>query len=251
MPDEEEWALPAPLASSARICASGCSPKASRSSASTTCRTARWRTSARCSTTRGSASRCWTARAAASCARRSTAATRSPTWRRRRSRASAGPSRRSRSTSPASTRPPRWRCRSDADLIVTSTSDVYGNATPPFAEDDRVVLGPSTTQALGVRGLEALRRALRARHGRGEGPAGHDPAPVQRLRAEEPPQLVGRPGRDVRRGAARRPADGDPRRRSADAHVHVRRRHRRRLRAGAAHARRRAARSSTWAAPRR
>ncbi len=34
----------------------------------------------------------------------------------------------------------------DADLIVTSTSDVYGNATPPFAEDDPVVLGPSTTR---------------------------------------------------------------------------------------------------------
>jgi UDP-glucose 4-epimerase len=34
----------------------------------------------------------------------------------------------------------------DADLIVTSTSDVYGNAEPPFAEDDQIVLGPSTTK---------------------------------------------------------------------------------------------------------
>ena len=34
----------------------------------------------------------------------------------------------------------------DADLIVTSTSDVYGNAEPPFAEDDEIVLGPSTTK---------------------------------------------------------------------------------------------------------
>lgn len=34
----------------------------------------------------------------------------------------------------------------DADLIVTSTSDVYGNATPPFREDGDVVLGPSTTK---------------------------------------------------------------------------------------------------------
>lgn len=33
-----------------------------------------------------------------------------------------------------------------ADLIVTSTSDVYGNATPPLAEDDQLVLGPSTTR---------------------------------------------------------------------------------------------------------
>jgi UDP-glucose 4-epimerase len=34
----------------------------------------------------------------------------------------------------------------DADLIVTSTSDVYGQAEPPFAEDDQIVLGPSTTK---------------------------------------------------------------------------------------------------------
>jgi UDP-glucose 4-epimerase len=34
----------------------------------------------------------------------------------------------------------------DADLIVASTSDVYGNAEPPFAEDDNVVLGPPTTR---------------------------------------------------------------------------------------------------------
>jgi UDP-glucose 4-epimerase len=31
-----------------------------------------------------------------------------------------------------------------ADLIVTSTSDVYGQATPPFGEDDPIVLGPPT-----------------------------------------------------------------------------------------------------------
>jgi UDP-glucose 4-epimerase len=34
----------------------------------------------------------------------------------------------------------------DADLIVASTSDVYGNAVPPFAEDDNLVLGPPTTR---------------------------------------------------------------------------------------------------------
>jgi UDP-glucose 4-epimerase len=34
----------------------------------------------------------------------------------------------------------------DADLLVASTSDVYGNAVPPFAEDDNVVLGPPTTR---------------------------------------------------------------------------------------------------------
>ena len=34
----------------------------------------------------------------------------------------------------------------DADLILTSTSDVYGNAEAPFREDGDVVLGPSTTK---------------------------------------------------------------------------------------------------------
>ncbi len=34
----------------------------------------------------------------------------------------------------------------DADLIVTSTSDVYGNAPTPLIEDGPVVLGPSTTR---------------------------------------------------------------------------------------------------------
>ncbi len=34
----------------------------------------------------------------------------------------------------------------DADLILASTSDVYGNGEPPFAEDDKLVLGPPTTR---------------------------------------------------------------------------------------------------------
>ena len=34
----------------------------------------------------------------------------------------------------------------DADLVVTSTSDVYGNATPPFSEDGDLVIGPPTTK---------------------------------------------------------------------------------------------------------
>jgi len=33
-----------------------------------------------------------------------------------------------------------------ADLIITSTSDVYGNAEPPFAEDGTLVLGPPTSK---------------------------------------------------------------------------------------------------------
>jgi UDP-glucose 4-epimerase len=34
----------------------------------------------------------------------------------------------------------------DADLIVTSTSDVYGNAPTPLVEDGPIVLGPPTTR---------------------------------------------------------------------------------------------------------
>lgn len=34
----------------------------------------------------------------------------------------------------------------DADLLVASTSDVYGNAEPPFKEDGELVLGPPTTR---------------------------------------------------------------------------------------------------------
>jgi UDP-glucose 4-epimerase len=34
----------------------------------------------------------------------------------------------------------------DADLIVASTSDVYGDGTPPFAEDGPLVSGPPTTR---------------------------------------------------------------------------------------------------------
>jgi UDP-glucose 4-epimerase len=33
-----------------------------------------------------------------------------------------------------------------ADLVITSTSDVYGNATSPFAEDGDIVLGPPTSR---------------------------------------------------------------------------------------------------------
>jgi UDP-glucose 4-epimerase len=33
-----------------------------------------------------------------------------------------------------------------AELVITSTSDVYGNAKPPFAEEDSIVLGPPTSR---------------------------------------------------------------------------------------------------------
>ena len=79
----------------------------------------------------------------------------------------------------------------DADLVITSTSDVYGNATPPFAEDDADRARPADEPALGVRDVEALRRASRARARRGSRPARHDPPPLQLLRAAQPPRAGG------------------------------------------------------------
>ena len=34
----------------------------------------------------------------------------------------------------------------DADIVVTSTSDVYGDGTPPYREDGQLVIGPPTTK---------------------------------------------------------------------------------------------------------
>jgi UDP-glucose 4-epimerase len=34
----------------------------------------------------------------------------------------------------------------DAKVVIASTSDVYGNAQPPFSEDDNLTLGPPTTR---------------------------------------------------------------------------------------------------------
>ena len=34
----------------------------------------------------------------------------------------------------------------DADIVITSTSDVYGTAEPPFAEDGPLTIGPPTTK---------------------------------------------------------------------------------------------------------
>lgn len=36
--------------------------------------------------------------------------------------------------------------RSGAHIVLASTSDVYGNAVPPFHEDDTIVLGPPTSR---------------------------------------------------------------------------------------------------------
>ena len=131
----------------------------------------------------------------------------------------------------------------DAPVTIASTSDVYGNATPPFAEDDALTLGPPTTRrwayatsklydehvALALAAEQGLRpKILRL---------------LRLLRPAQPPELVGRPAGGLLRGPARRRAHGHPRRRPAGPHVHVRRRHGRRRRPRAATATRPRARS--------
>ncbi len=103
-----------------------------RSSASMISPVARWSTSIGASTTRRFGSRCSTAPAGACSALRSTAATRSCTWPLRRS-----PLRRhtddARGERRRRQRGGERALSLDADLVIASTSDVYGNGTPPFA----------------------------------------------------------------------------------------------------------------------
>ena len=121
----------------------------------------------------------------------------------------------------------------DAPVTIASTSDVYGNATPPFAEDDALTLGPPTTRrwayatsklydehvALALAAEQGLRPKILRFFG-SYGPRNH-------------PSWWGGPQAGVLRGPPRRRAHGHPRRRPAGPHVHVRRRHGRRRRARA------------------
>ena len=103
---------------------------------------------------------------------------------------------------------------------------------------------PVDHAALGLRGLEALRRAHRARAMPRRRACG--PTILRLFNVYGPrnhPILVGRPGHGVHRGAARRRDHGAARRRAPGALAHLRDRHGRRLRAGARHARGATARS--------
>ena len=115
---------------------------------------------------------------------------------------------------------PRWR--STRAVIVASTSDVYGNAHAAVRRGRHADARPAHDAPLGLRHLEALRRARRAGAGRGAAACGHDPAPLRLLRPAQPPELVGRPAGGVLRGPARRQAHGHPRRRPPGPHVHLR-----------------------------
>ena len=65
--------------------------------------------------------------------------------------------------------------------------------TPPFREDDPIVLGPPTTRRWSYAASKYYDEHLALRHGRGARPEGHDPALLQRLRRPQPPVVVGRP----------------------------------------------------------
>ena len=200
-----------------------------RSSASTTSRTARSSNLATCLRRPGFRFEEIDCRdAPRACARSSTGCDAIVHLARRRSRATAARSRRSRPTSPARAPSTTRRSRSTRTSSIASTSDVYGNARRRSREDAERDLGPPTTRRWAYATSKLYDEHLGARAGRGARPAGHDPAPLRLLRPAQPPELVGRPAGGVHRAPARRRADGDPRRRPAGAHVHVRRRHGRR-----------------------
>ncbi len=127
--------------------------------------------------------------------------------------------------------------RTGAHVVLASTSDVYGKATPPFAEDDPIVLGPPTCRRWSYAASKYYDEHLALRMAEERRPEGHDPALLQRLRPAQPPVVVGRAAVGVLRGPARRAPDGPARRRAPDPLVHLRQRHRRRRRARARAAR--------------
>jgi UDP-glucose 4-epimerase len=98
-----------------------------------------------CLRIRSSSSRSSTARSGGRCAPRSTAANGSCTSRQE------DPALRRTLANPRGQRPGVNAAASvalqlDADLIVTSTSDVYGDGTPPYREDGQLVIGPPTSK---------------------------------------------------------------------------------------------------------
>ena len=125
----------------------------------------------------------------------------------------------------------RRRPRDHVDL------DVYGNATPPFARGRRARARPADHASAG----RTRSRSCTTSTSRSRWPTSRAcSVTILRLFSVYGPRnhlsWWGGPHGHVHRVAARRRADGDPRRRPADAHVHVRRRHGRRLRPRAASA---------------
>ena len=117
-----------------------------------------------------------------------------------------------------------------AHVVLASTSDVYGQAEPPFHEDDPIVLGPPTTRRWSYAASKYYDEHLALRMAEEEG------LKVTILRffnaygIRNHAVVVGRPAVGLLRGPARRQGHGDPRRRPPDPLVHLRERHGRRRR---------------------
>ena len=94
--------------------------------------------------------------------------------------------RRRRRTPPATSRS-RSTPTSSSRRPPTSTA----TRTPPVPRGRRARPRPADDAALGVRGVEVLRRAPRAALAEERGLQGHDPAPLQRLRPAQPPRAGG------------------------------------------------------------
>ena len=93
----------------------------------------------------------------------------------------------------------------DADLVIASTSDVYGNAHAAVrARTTRSSSArpPRRRWAYAVSKLYDEHVALALAEERGL--QRHDPAPLRLLRPAQPPELVGRPAGGLHRDAARR-----------------------------------------------
>ena len=206
-PARRRSASPAPPASSAPTSSSACSTRAATSSASTTCRWARCDNLAACSSTRTSRfERVRLPRRRAHARGDAATATRSRTWRRCKIPRYGGALKTLHVNVDGSHVALELGREIGAHVVLASTSDVYGQAEPPFARGRPDRPRPADDPPLVVRRVEVLRRAPRAADGRGGGPEGHDPALLQRLRRPQPPVVVGRPAVGLLRGPARRQA---------------------------------------------
>ena len=139
------------------------------------------------------------------------------------------------STSTARTSRSSSAARLGAHVVLASTSDVYGQAEPPFHEDDPIVLGPPTTRRWSYAASKYYDEHLALRMAEEEG------LKVTILRffnaygVRNHPSWWGGPLSVFFEDLLDGKDDGDPRRRPPDPLVHLRERHgrRRRPRAGA------------------
>ena len=119
----------------------------------------------------------------------------------------------------------------DADVIVTSTSDVYGDGTPPYREDGQLVIGPPTSK----RWAYAVSKMYDEHHALALADERDLKVTILRLFNVYGPRnhltWWGGPTVTFIESLLDGDAGRDPRRRPPDAELHLRRGHRRRLHA--------------------